>query len=264
MENKISNKTINSPQYSDSGVNGLVKISQTIGGHIDELDDTLGRERRVRCHPNGTREVWTNDRCDLVIYGDNYKIVVGDDNVTISGSVNLTINGDCNTTVAGDYNLTICKDMNVSVKGNIVQKCDGAYVVETTNGDIIHNSGSQYQQHSVGDMLTRCGGDYDCRSVEDINFNAVTSTFLGKNFVCASSDNTSITSGVSTTISSAGVNIVGTTTINTASPVTNIDSIVNITGTTRGLDFISSNRSISLDAHTHTSNSQGSPTSAPL
>jgi hypothetical protein len=274
MENKISNKTINSPQYSDSGINGLVKISQTIGGHIDELDDTLGRERRVRCHPNGTREVWTNDRCDLVIYGDNYKMVIGDDNVTVTGTININVNGDCNTTVAGDYNLTILKDMNVSVKGNIIHKCDGAFVTETTNGDIIHNSGSALQQHSVADMITRCGGEYDCRVVEDVNFNAVTTSFFGKNFVCGASGVISIASGSSIALSGASLNFAGSSninlqsigSINNNSPLTTITSpTINATGIITGSDFISSdNGSISLKNHTHTSSSSGSPTSTPI
>lgn len=270
--NKISNQNSELPIYADSSVNGLVKISRTISGHIDEIDDTLGAERRGRFHPNGTREVWTPNGRELTVIGKNFTMIVGDDDVTVTGSVNITIVGDCNTKVEGNYNLTILKDMNVSVKGNIVQKCDGAYVTETTNGDIIHNSGSALQQHSVADMITRCGGEFDCRVTEDLNFNAVTTSFFGKNFVCGSSDIISLASGSSITISSSSLNFAGSSNINfqtvgsfnSTSPITNIDSAdVNIRGIVNGQDFISSG-SISLNNHKHISSSSGSPTSAPI
>jgi len=271
MNNKISNQNFSAPAYADSSIDGLVKFSQTIGGHYDELDDTLGSERRVRCHPNGTREVWTNDRCDLVVYGENYKIVIGNDNVTVTGAVNIVVNGDCNTTVGGNYNLTVLKDMNVSVKGNIVQKCDGAFVTETTKGDIIHNSGSQLQHHSAADMVTRCGGEYDCRITKDANFNAVTTSFFGKNFVCGASNVISLASGVSTVISSTSLNLAGTSSINlqsiasinSDSPITNINSpSITATGIVSGQDFISG--AISLANHKHISAAPGSPTSTPI
>jgi hypothetical protein len=271
MNNKISNQNFSAPTYSNSSIDGLVKISQTIGGHIDELDDTLGAERRVRCHPNGTREIWTNDSCDIVVYGDNYKMVIGNDSVTVTGAVNIVVNGDCNTTVGGNYNLTVLKDMNVSVKGNIVQKCDGAYVTETTNGDIIHNSGSQLQNHSVGDMVTRCGGAYDCRVAQDFTVNAQTTSFLGNNFVCGAAGIISMASGISTTISGTLLNLAGSNSINlqsvgfinNTSPITTIDSpVITTTGVVSGENFVAG--LISLITHKHISATPGSPTSTPI
>ncbi len=267
--NNISNQNSSMPIYADSSINGLVKTSQTIGGHIDELDDTLGAERRSRFHPNGTREIWSTEGRELTVVGKNFTMTVGDHDITVTGSVNITVNGDCNTKVGGNYNLTILKDMNVSVKGNIVQKCDGAFVTETANGDIIHNSGSQLQQHSVTDMITRCGGEYDCRIAADAKFNAVTTSFFGKNLVCGISDVISMASGVSTAISSTSLNLAGsssinlqsTGTVNSTSPITNIDSAtITTSGTVSGLDFVSG--AISLIDHVHPTAPDG-PTSKP-
>jgi hypothetical protein len=271
MDNNISNQNSSFPIYADSSISGLVKTSQTIGGHIDELDDTLGAERRGRFHPNGTREIWNTDGRGLTVIGKNFTMVIGDEDVTVTGAANITVVGDCNTRVEGNYNLTILKDMNVSVKGNIVQKCDGAFVTETTNGDIIHNSGSQLQQHSQKDMTIRCGGEYNCRITEDAKFNAVTTSFFGNNFVCGASNVISIASGVSTTISSTSLNLAGSSSINlqsiasinSTSPITNINSpTISTTGTVSGLDFISG--AISLANHKHTSAASGSPTSTPI
>jgi len=269
--NNISNQNAALPIYSDSSIDGLVKISQTIGGHIDEIDDTLGAERRARFHPNGTREVWTMGGRELTVLGKNFTMVIGDEEVHVTGKVNITVVGDCNTRVEGDYNLTVLKNMNVSVKGYIVQKCDGAFVTETTNGDIIHNSGSQLQQHSKGDMTTRCGGEYDCRITKDANFNAITTSFFGNNFVCGASNVISLASGVSTVISSTSLNLAGTSSINlqsiasinSDSPITNINSpSITATGTISGQDFISG--AISLANHKHISAASGSPTSTPI
>lgn len=214
MNNKISNQTFSSPKYASTSINGAVTISETAGGHYDELDDTLGAERRVRLHPNGTREIWTNDQRELTVYGDNFKIIVGNDTVSVTGTVNLVVNGDCNTTVGGNYNLTVLKDMNVSVKGSITHKCDGAHVTETSSGDIINISGSQLQNHSIGDMITRCGGAYDCRVTSDFNVNAQTTSFLGLNFVCGAAGVISLASGISTSLSGTVVNVAGTASVN--------------------------------------------------
>ena len=271
MDNKISNQTFSSPKYTSSSISGAVTISETTGGHYDELDDTLGAERRVRLHPNGTREIWTNYRRELTVYGDNFKIIVGDDTVSVTGTVNLVVNGDCNTTVGGNYNLTVLKDMNVSVKGNITQKCDGAHVTETTNGDIIHNSGSQLQNHSVGDMVTRCGGAYDCRVAQDFTVNAQTTSFLGNNFVCGAAGIISMASGISTTISGTLLNLAGSNSINlqsvgfinNTSPITTINSpVITTTGVVSGENFVAG--PISLLTHKHISATPGSPTSTPI
>jgi hypothetical protein len=271
MDNNISNQNSSLPVYSDSSINGLVKITQTIGGHIDEIDDTLGAERRAKFHPNGTREIWSTNGRELTVVGKNFEMIIGDEEVTVTGTVNIIVNGDCNTKVGGDYNLTVLKNMNVSVKGNIVQKCDGAFVTETTNGDIIHNSGSALQQHSVADMITRCGGEYDCRVTDDLNFNAVTTSFFGKNFVCGASNVISIASGSSIALSGLSLNFAGTSninlqslaTINTNSPLTNIQSAdVTVGGIVSGQDFVSG--SISLVNHKHISSSSGSPTSSSI
>jgi hypothetical protein len=269
--NNISNQTTELPVYADSSISGFVKTLHTIGGHTDELDDTLGAERRLRAHPNGTREIWSVEGRELTVIGQNFTMTVGEEEIVVTGSVNITVNGDCNTKVGGNYNLTVLKDMNVSVKGNIVQKCDGAFVTETTKGDIIHNSGSQLQHHSAADMVTRCGGEYDCRITKDANFNAVTTSFFGKNFVCGASDVISMASGISTAISSTSLNLAGTSSINlqsiasinSDSPITNINSpSITATGTISGQDFISG--AISLANHKHISAASGSPTSTPI
>ena len=273
MDNNISNETIFPQSYTNSGISGVVNSNLTAGGHYDELDDTLGSERRVRCHPNGTSEIWTNDRRDLIVHGSNYKIVIGDDTVTVTGTVNLVVNGDCNTTVGGNYNLTVLNDMNISVKGNITQKCDGAHITETANGDIINISGSQLQNHSVGDMVTRCGGAYDCRVAQDFTVNAQTTSFLGNNFVCGAAGIISMASGNSTTISGTLLNLAGSNSINlqsvgfinNTSPITTIDSpVITTTGVVSGENFVAG--LISLITHTHNIiiPTPGSPTTAPI
>lgn len=171
MSKGVSNQNSNGPVYDPSSIYGHVKTKATPGGHIDEIDDTLGYEKRTRAHPNGTKEVWSNNGREITVFGSNFKAVIGDDTITVTGNVNITVNGTCNSVVKGDYNLTVLGNYNLAVKGNIVQKNDGTHVVETTNGDIIHNSGSFIQQHSVSDMVTKCGGSFDTTVSKNLNLN---------------------------------------------------------------------------------------------
>ena len=109
-------------------------VKFTERGHIEEFDDTPGKERIHQFHTSGTfTEVgngWTaapdGTRVQRVV-GDDYEIVYGNKKVYIAGDegVDLIIEGGLNITVFGGGNIQLSGDTNVLVKGNINLQVDG-------------------------------------------------------------------------------------------------------------------------------------------
>lgn len=208
----ISNITSLPSLSQDNGVYGAQTIKQTLAGHVEEIDDTLGFERSRRMHPGGTNEEWTNSGRSLTVFGKNYVAVIGDDEIKVTGNVNIIINGNCNTTIKGDYNLNVLGNMNVAVKGNIVEKCDGSHVIETI-GDILQHAGQNRTDIVQSDNTVRIKGDYDINVVGgyDLNVGKERSTLIGSDdinlitgaFVTACTGDATIASESSFVMSSA-------------------------------------------------------------
>jgi hypothetical protein len=98
-------------------------VRQSESGHIEEWDDTTGKERIHTYHKSGTFEEIHSDGTTVhKIVGDNYTIKAKSDNIHITGNCNVTIDSNC----------------NLYVKGNLVEKIDGNWTVDTI-GDITIN-----------------------------------------------------------------------------------------------------------------------------
>jgi hypothetical protein len=101
-------------------------ITQTMSGHMFEMDDTPGGERIRIHHRSGTfTEMHPNGDEVHKIYGDGYEIITKNKNVLISGVCNITINGDSilhvkgdrKELVEGDYSLIVKGEYNLAVNG---------------------------------------------------------------------------------------------------------------------------------------------------
>ena len=125
-------------------------ITQTMSGHMFEMDDTPGGERIRIHHRSGTfTEMHPNGDEVHKIYGDGYEIITKNKNVLISGSCNITINGDSILHVKGNRKEIVEKDYNLIVKGkyNLVAKGEASIMSSEdmtigAGGDVLGGGGS--------------------------------------------------------------------------------------------------------------------------
>jgi hypothetical protein len=108
-------------------------ITQTIGGHSFEMDDTPTRERIRLQHRLGTfLEMHPNGDQVHKIVGDGYTITLGDHNIAIgvddgnnAKKLNITVYGDVNMHVTGDKHEMIDGNYTQHIKGNYNQTING-------------------------------------------------------------------------------------------------------------------------------------------
>lgn len=82
------------------------KVRETQSGHIEEFDDTPGKERIHRYHKSGTFEETHPDGTNVKkIVKDNYTITLGDDRVYVAGNVQVFIGGTANIVAKGKTTL---------------------------------------------------------------------------------------------------------------------------------------------------------------
>jgi len=108
-------------------------ITQTMGGHSFELDDTPTRERIRLQHRLGTfLEMHPNGDQVHKIVRDGYTITLGDHNIRIgvddgnnAKKLNITVYGDVNMHVTGDKHEMIDGNYTQHIKGNYSQTING-------------------------------------------------------------------------------------------------------------------------------------------
>ena len=114
-------KDLNISQYP------LNQVRETVTGHIQEIDDTPGRERMLFKHrtgsgvdmrPDGTIIISSRHNKIEITGGDQKVIVSGDGEVVYEGNLKLTVNGDMDVEVGGDYNLRVHGDKREDIRGN--------------------------------------------------------------------------------------------------------------------------------------------------
>ena len=109
-------------------------VKFTERGHVEEFDDTPGKERLHQFHASGTfTEIgngWENSpdgtRVQKVV-GDDYEICYGNKKIYIAGEegVDVIVEGGLNITVFGGGNIQLSGSTNVLVKGDVNLKVDG-------------------------------------------------------------------------------------------------------------------------------------------
>jgi len=127
------------------------QVRYTERGHVEEYDNTVGKERILQYHNSGTfTEIgngWISNpngtRVQRVV-GNDYEIIHGDKNIHIKGSkglnlvvdgaVNITINGGANVEVVGNTNVLANGDLNLQVEGDL--KASGKSIELYSEGDI--------------------------------------------------------------------------------------------------------------------------------
>jgi GH24 family phage-related lysozyme (muramidase)/uncharacterized protein YcbK (DUF882 family) len=120
------------------------QVRATESGHLEEFDDTEGRERIHRYHRAGTyEEIDKNGTRVNRIVGDDYEIIErnghvlirGTMNVTIIGNNNVRIENDSTIDVLGNVNLSVGGDMETGVSGDYKMKVDGKFIIDAKEID---------------------------------------------------------------------------------------------------------------------------------
>jgi len=112
------------------------RVTETLSGHVFEMDDTPGAERiHLNHRANTFFEIAPDGSMVTKVSGKNYEIYLSDNNVHIKGSCNITIDGNANLQVGGNvtgianswtFNGPLQWNGNINVNGGI-----------TATGDVI-------------------------------------------------------------------------------------------------------------------------------
>lgn len=142
VEKALRQGTFNEPVPPFSARYPFNHVFESESGHVQEFDDTPGRERTQWYHRKGTfTEVDHNGTEVHHIVGDHYHIidrngclyVRGECNITVDGDTNIfaksdaniQVSGDANMEVGGDFNLGVAENMKVAVGGNLSMYAKG-------------------------------------------------------------------------------------------------------------------------------------------
>lgn len=131
-DNRVKNipGTANSNQWDEpetpyDAVYPYNKVKETVSGHVEEFDDTPGKERIHRYHKAGTFEETYPDGTKVEkVVKDNYTLVLGDDRVYVQGNVQIFVGGNADIVVNGKTTLESpeidmgIEDLQPMVKGD--------------------------------------------------------------------------------------------------------------------------------------------------
>lgn len=120
-------------------------LTHTEGGHVEEFDNTPGKERYQRYHPAGSFiEVHPDGTQVEKIVKDNYKITMGDDFIHVDGNVKVNIGGNATIAVGGSCGLRVDGDMTHIVDGDYSLAVSGEYSI-SVGGSHKQSAGTQFQ-----------------------------------------------------------------------------------------------------------------------
>ena len=131
------------------------QVFETAGGHILELDDTLGNERILLRHQTGAGiEITPDGTVKISSTSDTHIMTGADQHLVVEGNAHLTYQGNLNVDVAGDYNLT-CGNFNQLIKGDLTQQVDQAkrVTVESNFGETVKGEYSTTIAKSKAEMV---------------------------------------------------------------------------------------------------------------
>lgn len=103
-------------------------VRETESGHIEEFDDTNGKERIHVYHKSGTFKEIHNDGTQVEkIVKDNYELIMGNDFVYIKGNTSVTIDGTSKILVKGNAEIEVNGNCKEHIKGNYELKVNGSF-----------------------------------------------------------------------------------------------------------------------------------------
>lgn len=170
----LSGQTWDQPVYSCSATYPLNHVFESESGHVQEIDDTPGSERRLDMHRTGTYEYVDADGKRVVrVRNSNYEIVSEDDHLFVSGDCSITVNGNYNLRVLGDMNLQVDGSMNFNVASNVDGRVGGTSKLSLSGALHLIVGGIQYVRALArnllvtGDNLETVRGNHSVRYESD-------------------------------------------------------------------------------------------------
>ena len=144
------NAAVPLPQYPHN------TIWETPGGHIIEMDDTLGNERMmIRHHSGAGIEIKPDGTVYLSSINDMLVSTGNDAHVVVEGNAHMTYQGSLNVDVAGDYNMNVGGNLNQVISGDIVQQVDGGKrtTIEKNYGNTVKGHYSNTINESKSEII---------------------------------------------------------------------------------------------------------------
>ena len=132
-----------------------VRYSET--GHIEEWDDTPGKERLHKYHRTGTFEEIHPDGTRVTkIVGDDYEIIHKDSDLHIKGNCNITVDGNSTFFVKGNSDIEVDGNVTANIHKNLTATIDLNSTIHT-KGNHKHTVNGTCNIHSNGNMSLSSG-----------------------------------------------------------------------------------------------------------
>jgi hypothetical protein len=107
------------PASSYAAVYPYNQVTETLSGHVIELDDTPGHERIMVWHKSGTyTEMQASGDIVHRTSGSNYNHVTGEGKHVVGGSQTITIGADMNINITGNCTLTVGGNITTNSSAN--------------------------------------------------------------------------------------------------------------------------------------------------
>jgi hypothetical protein len=119
-------------------------------GHIQEFDDTPGKERYHLYHRKGTfTEISPDGSTVNKVVKDNYQVIMGDDFCHVIGKCKIHIDGATNVLIKGDATIECASNCNHLVSGDYNVRVGGNYTIETAGDLTVTTGGSETHTASL-------------------------------------------------------------------------------------------------------------------
>jgi hypothetical protein len=148
-EPKAANDEI--PQYPHN------HVFETENGHLQEFDDTEGKERYHRFHPSGSyEEIVADGSRTIKVIGKDYELYMDGVNMYILGDLNVTVQGNKRETITGNYHLQVGGETTISSTNSFHHKIGGSYMSEIGYERSVSVDQNDYLAVLQGDMNYTC------------------------------------------------------------------------------------------------------------
>jgi len=112
----------------------LNQVKRTVSGHVQEVDDTPGRERMLFRHKTGAGVEMRADGTVIVNAVNNIiRVAAGNEKVIIEGDGDMVYHGNLNLRVDGDFDLNVGGNFTVTTGGDMEEDIKGGYRQDVNN-----------------------------------------------------------------------------------------------------------------------------------
>lgn len=162
MEIRSIGSSFNEPAPAYNAQYPYNHVYATESGHVQEFDDTPGRERIQTYHNSGTYQ-------EIDTYGNRVNKIIGDDFTIVERNGYIYIDGTARLTVGSDVKIVIKGNLDIEVDGNV------NYDV---GGDVTWKVGGDLKYGVAGKNSISSGGNTDIDS-PNVNLNSGTAESIG-------------------------------------------------------------------------------------